>query len=120
MGETLPSTTIPGQSGPGSNGNENVLHTHQSSRTTTSPSDAVYCRTLSRHPILEVVAFPPAGDTIIVFIHEEGDLMWHKVGNHPVWDRCTVPSTFSLVEIEFTHHLATNRIWHKVIFFVQL
>ena len=34
-------TTIPGQSGPGSNDNEGVIHISQSSRIEASPSDAV-------------------------------------------------------------------------------
>ena len=40
--ETLTGTTTPGQSGAGINGNERVFHFLQSSRTGTSPSDAVY------------------------------------------------------------------------------
>ena len=39
--KTLKSTTTMGQSGPGSNGNEGVIHTCQISRTGSSPSDAV-------------------------------------------------------------------------------
>ena len=38
---TLTSTTSLGQSGPGNDGNEGVLHTPQSSRTGHSPSDVV-------------------------------------------------------------------------------
>ena len=39
---TLSGATIPGQSGPGSDGNEEVLHIPQSSRITrTSPSDGL-------------------------------------------------------------------------------
>ena len=34
-------TTTPGQSGPGSSGNEGVLHIPQSSRIAPSPSDAI-------------------------------------------------------------------------------
>ena len=41
MNGTLISTTTPDQSGPGSNGNEEELHTLQISRTGASPSDAV-------------------------------------------------------------------------------
>ena len=37
----LTGATTPGQSGPGSNGNEGVLHIPQGSRTGTSPPDAV-------------------------------------------------------------------------------
>ena len=33
--------TIPGQSGPGNNGNEGILYIHQCSRTEASPSDTV-------------------------------------------------------------------------------
>ena len=40
MGKTLSGATTPGLSGPGSNGNERVLHIPQSSRTGASPSDA--------------------------------------------------------------------------------
>ena len=36
-------TTIPGHSGPGSNGNEGVLQSPQISRTRASPSVAIYC-----------------------------------------------------------------------------
>ena len=41
MNGTLPGTTTWSQCGPGSNGNEEVLHTSQISRTETSPSDLV-------------------------------------------------------------------------------
>ena len=39
--ETLTGTTTPGQSGPGSNVNEKVPHSLQSSRTRASSSDAI-------------------------------------------------------------------------------
>ena len=39
-----------GQSGPGSNGNEGVLHIPQISRTESSPSVAVYCHTQDTFP----------------------------------------------------------------------
>ena len=39
--------TTPAQSGPGSNGNEGVLHIPQGSRTGTSPPDALYQRQLN-------------------------------------------------------------------------
>ena len=39
---TLTSTTTPGQSEPGSNGNEGVLHIPQSFRTGASPSDSLF------------------------------------------------------------------------------
>ena len=42
---TLSGTTTPGQSGPGSNGNEEVFYTSQISRTRTLPPDSVYCHT---------------------------------------------------------------------------
>ena len=45
----LTDITTPGQSGPGSNGNEELLHSLQSSRTGVSPSAAVYCLTLNPH-----------------------------------------------------------------------
>ena len=38
--ETLTSTTAPGQSGPGNNGYEGVLHISQISRTEALPTDA--------------------------------------------------------------------------------
>ena len=38
---TLTGATTPGQSGPGINGNERVLHIPQGSRNGTSPPDAV-------------------------------------------------------------------------------
>ena len=38
---TLTGTSTPGQSGPGGNGNEEVLHIPKSSRTGTSPSDGL-------------------------------------------------------------------------------
>ena len=41
MNGTLIGTTSLGQSGPGGNGNEGVLHTSQILRTEASPSDAV-------------------------------------------------------------------------------
>ena len=41
----LTDTTTPGQSGPGSNDKERVLHISQSSRTWATPSDAVSCHT---------------------------------------------------------------------------
>ena len=41
MDGTLTGTTIPCQSGPGSNGNEGILHTPQTSKTRALPSDAV-------------------------------------------------------------------------------
>ena len=37
----LSAATTPGQSGPGRDGNEGVLYTHKSSRTRTSPPDAL-------------------------------------------------------------------------------
>ena len=43
--ETLRGTTTLDQSGPGSNGNEGLLHIPQSSKTEASPSDAVCCHT---------------------------------------------------------------------------
>ena len=43
MNEILTGTTTPGQSGPGSNGNERVCHTLQISRIGPSPSNAVWC-----------------------------------------------------------------------------
>ena len=39
--ETLTDSTTSGQSGPGMNGNEGVLHIPQGSRTRTSPLDAI-------------------------------------------------------------------------------
>ena len=41
MDRTLTGTIIPGESGPGSNGNEGVLHSLQSPRIKASPPDAV-------------------------------------------------------------------------------
>ena len=41
MEVTLISTTTPGQSEPGNNGNEETFHIPQSSRSGASPSDAV-------------------------------------------------------------------------------
>ena len=41
--KTLSDTTSPGESGPGNNGNEGVLHIPQSSKTEASPSDEVQC-----------------------------------------------------------------------------
>ena len=41
MDETLTGTTTPGQSGPGSSGNEQVLHIPQSSRIGATPSDSL-------------------------------------------------------------------------------
>ena len=43
---TLTDTTTPGQSGPGSNSKEVILHTPQTSRTGASPSDTVKCHTV--------------------------------------------------------------------------
>ena len=43
--ETITSTITLGQSGPGSNGNEGVLHIPQNFRTVSSSSDAVQCHT---------------------------------------------------------------------------
>ena len=43
--EGLVNSTTLSQSGPGSNGNEGVLHIPQSSRTGASPSDAIECHT---------------------------------------------------------------------------
>ena len=45
INRTLTGTTIPGQSEPGSNDNEELIHTPQSSRTRASPPDAVLCHT---------------------------------------------------------------------------
>ena len=47
--QTLTSTANLGQSGPGSNSNEYVLHFAQSSRTGASPSDEVKCHTQDTH-----------------------------------------------------------------------
>ena len=43
-GDLINAVTL-GQSGSGSDGNKEVLYTHQSSRTLAIPSDAVYCHT---------------------------------------------------------------------------
>ena len=40
---TLTGTTAPGQSEPGSNDNQGVLHNPQSSKTGASPSDIIQC-----------------------------------------------------------------------------
>ena len=47
--KTLTGTTILGQSGPGSNGNERLLHTPQISRTGASSSDNVSYHTQDTH-----------------------------------------------------------------------
>ena len=51
--EKLTSKITPGQSGPGSDGNEEIFHTPRS-----PPSDAVYCHTQD---------IPSAEDTVRVF-----------------------------------------------------
>ena len=63
MHETLISTTTPGQSCPGSNGNEEVLHIPQSSKTGTSPSDSLvsYTENLLKR------AIPFCKDAVFVF-----------------------------------------------------
>ena len=63
----LTSTTTLDQSEPGSNGNEGVLHTYQSSQTRSSPSDA-------GHSFLEE-SHPSAEDTVSIFY---ASLTWVK------------------------------------------
>ena len=61
--ETLTSTIIPGQSGPGSNGQEWVTHPSQSSNTGASPSDTVIPKTL----LLRRRGQPCEGVTVSIF-----------------------------------------------------
>ena len=59
---TLTGTTIAGQCGPGSNGNEGVLHIPQSSKTGASPSDS----------LMPYLGHSPTGST-----QTEMDENWH-------------------------------------------
>ena len=60
---TLTDTTT--LSGPRSNGNEGVLHTPKSSRTRSSPPDAVQCYNKDT-PFVDGISYPTAGDTVSI------------------------------------------------------
>ena len=69
MNKALSGATIPGQSGPGSNGNEGVLHIPQSSSITgTSPSD---CLVLYPGHSLE-------GDLTLLSVYSTAPTDWAK------------------------------------------
>ena len=80
LGRTLTGTTNPGQSGPGNNGIESVIHISQSSRIDPWPSEAINCVSVDFFQLVwqgwpflffsPNMYFPLDSDSLYIFIFE--------------------------------------------------